>query len=97
MQRPSRRSLVIAHVIGIVVGVVIFAAGIARFLWLPVECSGHLMEPGQTCTDLEKGRVVSRSFDQQRSLLHVTNGFLIVGGLVVAAGSAIQLRRMTRD
>lgn len=97
MQRPSRRSLVIANRIGIVVGAVLIAIGIARLLLLPVECSGQPMLPGQTCTDLEKGRVVTRTYDQQRSLHDTTDGFFIVGGVVAAAGSAFQLRRVTRS
>ncbi len=94
MHRPSRRSMVIANKIGIVVGLVLIGVGIVRLLLLPVECSGRPMSPGQTCTDLEKGRVVTRSFDQQRSLHNTTDGFFLVGGVVVAAGSALQLRRM---
>ncbi|MGV9664854.1 hypothetical protein ACWDUL_11535 [Nocardia niigatensis] len=93
--RPTRRSLRIAHLIGIAVGLVLLTAGIVR-LFLPLECRGHALEPGQECHDTAKGRAVVRTFDEQRSLRNSTDGFLIVGGLVVAAGSAVLLRRTTR-
>ncbi|MEV6098373.1 hypothetical protein [Nocardia sp. NPDC051981] len=92
--RPTRRSLRIAHTIGIAVGLVLLIAGIVR-LFLPLECSGHTLEPGQECHDTVKGRQVVRTFNEQRSLRDSTDGFLIVGGLVVAAGSAVLLRRTT--
>lgn len=96
MARPSRRSLALANRIGLVVGAVLIGIGIARLLLLPVQCSGEPMRPDQTCTDVEKGRVVTRSFDQQQALHKTTDGFFIVGGAIVAAGSAVQLRRLTR-
>lgn len=97
MQRPTRRSLVIANRIGIVVGALLLVAGVLRIMLLPVECLGQQMVPGQLCTDTEKGRTVTRTFDQQRSLYDATNGFLIVGGGIVAAASAIALLRISRQ
>ncbi|MGW4244032.1 hypothetical protein [Nocardia sp. NPDC004722] len=94
--RPSPRSLTIAHRIAVVVGLLLLIAGVARALLIPIECSGHRMESGQICVDTEKGRTVSRTFDQQRSLRHSTDGFLIVGGVLVVAGSAVLLRRGAR-
>ncbi|MGY4099599.1 hypothetical protein ACW2Q0_08565 [Nocardia sp. R16R-3T] len=86
----------IAHTIGIGVGLVLLIAGIIRLLLVPVECSGHQMEPGQVCAETDKGRPVVRTFDQQQSLRNTTDGFLIVGGFAVAAGSAVLLRRVSR-
>ncbi|MFE3988882.1 hypothetical protein ACFXPR_30755 [Nocardia tengchongensis] len=90
--RPTRRSLKIAHTIGIVIGLALLLIGVIR-LFLPLECAGHRMEAGQVCHDTNKGRAVVRTFDEQRSLRNSTDGFLIVGGAVVAAGSALLLRR----
>ncbi len=95
MARPSRRSLVLANRIGLVVGAVLIGIGITRLLLLPVQCSGEPMRPSQTCTDVEKGHMVTRSFDQQQALHNTTDGFFVVGGAIVAAGSAVQLRRLT--
>ncbi|WP_433672247.1 hypothetical protein ACQP06_11735 [Nocardia sp. CA-136227] len=85
----------IAHTIGIAVGLALLLAGVIR-LFLPVECDGHTMERGQVCHDTDKGRAVVRTFDEQRSLRDSTTGFLIVGGVIVAAGSAVLLRRTLR-
>ncbi|MTE13443.1 hypothetical protein [Nocardia aurantiaca] len=93
--RPTRHSLTIAHIIGIGVGLVLLIVGIVR-LFLPLECSGHALEAGQVCHDTVKGRAVVRTFDEQRSLRDTTDGFLIVGGLVVVTGSAVLLHRTTR-
>ncbi|MFF2554930.1 hypothetical protein ACFVUS_28270 [Nocardia sp. NPDC058058] len=89
----SRRSLRIAHLIGIGVGLLLLIAGTARLLLVPVECAGHHMESDHVCTDTEKGHTVTRTFDQQRSLRNSTDGFLIVGGLVITTGSAVLMRR----
>ncbi|WP_040810465.1 hypothetical protein [Nocardia concava] len=67
--------------------------GLGRMLLLPLDCAGDRMDPGQVCTTTEKGHTVTRSFEQQRSLRQTTDGFLIVGGLVVGAGSAVLLIR----
>ncbi|MFE3753157.1 hypothetical protein ACFXO9_02510 [Nocardia tengchongensis] len=85
----------IAHTLGVAVGLALLLTGLIR-LSLPVECHGHAMDLGQVCHDTEKGRPVTRSFDEQRSLRDSTDGFLTVGGLIVAAGSAVLLRRTLR-
>ncbi|MEU1210186.1 hypothetical protein [Nocardia sp. NPDC005825] len=85
----------IAHTIGIAVGLALLLTGLFRFS-LPVECHGHAMDLGQVCHDTDKGRPVVRSFDEQRSLRDSIDGFLIVGGVIVAGGSAALLWRTRR-
>ncbi|WP_433593671.1 hypothetical protein [Nocardia sp. CA-145437] len=85
----------IAHTIGVVVGLALMLIGLFR-LSLPVECDGHSMNIGQVCHETSKGRPVVRSYDEQRSLRDSTTGFLVVGGVIVAAGSAVLLRRTLR-
>lgn len=85
----------IAHTIGIALGLALLLAGLIR-LSLPVECHGRSMDIGQVCHDTSKGRPVVRTFDEQRSLRDSTTGFLVVGGVIVAAGSAVLLRRTLR-
>ncbi|MGW4353998.1 hypothetical protein ACWELJ_18115 [Nocardia sp. NPDC004582] len=85
----------IAHTIGVAVGLALMLAGMIR-LSLPVECHGRSMDIGQVCHDTNKGSAVVRTYDEQRSLRDSTTGFLIVGGVIVAAGSAVLLRRTLR-
>ncbi|HEU5024074.1 MAG TPA: hypothetical protein VFV01_04050 [Spirillospora sp.] len=87
-------------VLGLVLGIGLFAGGVASMPGDTVKCGERVMSPGDTCTTIRKGRATDRSYDEQKSkdgreavIMMIVGPLLAIGCGVVFLGPALTRRR----
>ncbi|WP_202124345.1 hypothetical protein [Actinomadura physcomitrii] len=87
-------------VLGLVLGIGLFAGGLASMPGGTVKCGERVMSPGDTCTTLRNGRATNRSYDEQKSkdgreavIMMIVGPLLAIGCGVLFLGPALTRRR----
>ncbi|GAA4235829.1 hypothetical protein GCM10022254_43980 [Actinomadura meridiana] len=87
-------------VLGILVGIILFFAGVVTSGDDEVKCGSQTMSPGDICKTTSDGSSVERSYDEQKSqngresiIMMIVGPVVGLGGLVLLLGSSGSRRR----
>jgi hypothetical protein len=76
-------------VLGLVLGIGLFAGGVSSMPGGAVKCGERVMAPGDTCTTLRNGRATHRSYDEQKSKDGREAVIMMIGGPLLAVGCGV--------
>jgi hypothetical protein len=79
---------IVIGVVALVVGLGLLGYSAYLLTAAPVMCGNEVMQPGNTCTLVDKGQAADHSYDQQRSAQH-TDAYYAAAPGVIAFGYGI--------